>query len=71
MNCETLTEYLDCYDPLVADRAREAFEPLHVPATDAAVNHVQIKEEYDGRRALAFCRAPPQINNAKSQQGRP
>jgi len=38
MNCETLTEYLDRYGSLVADRAREAFEPLHVPATDAAVS---------------------------------
>jgi hypothetical protein len=37
MNCETLQEYLDCYGPLVADRARQAFEPLHVPATDAVV----------------------------------
>jgi hypothetical protein len=37
MNCETLTEYLDRYGPLVAARARAAFEPLHVPATDPAV----------------------------------
>ena len=37
MNCETLKEYLDRYGPLVADRARQAFEPLHVPATDAVV----------------------------------
>ena len=37
MNCETLQEYLDRYGPLVADRARQAFEPLHVPATDAVV----------------------------------
>ncbi len=38
MNCETLQEYLDRYGPLVADRARQAFEPLHVPATDTVVN---------------------------------
>ena len=37
MNCETLQEYLDRYGALVADRARQAFEPLHVPATDAVV----------------------------------
>ena len=37
MNCETIQEYLDRYGPLVADRARQAFEPLHVPATDAVV----------------------------------
>ena len=37
MNCETLQEYLDHYGPLVADRARQAFEPLHVPATDTVV----------------------------------
>ncbi len=37
MNCETLQEYLDCYGSLVAERARQAFEPLHVPATDAVV----------------------------------
>ena len=30
-------EYLDRYGPLVADRARQAFEPLHVPSTDAVV----------------------------------
>ena len=34
MNCETIQEYLDRYGPLVADRARQAFEPLHVPSTD-------------------------------------
>lgn len=38
MNCNTLQEYLDRYGPLVADRARQAFEPLHVPATDAVVD---------------------------------
>jgi hypothetical protein len=37
MNCETLQEYLDRYGALVADRARQAFEPLHIPATDAVV----------------------------------
>ena len=37
MNCETIQEYLDRYGPLVADRARQAFEPLHVPSTDAVV----------------------------------
>ena len=37
MNCETLEEYLDRYGQLVADRARQAFEPLHVPSTDAVV----------------------------------
>jgi hypothetical protein len=37
MNSKTLQPYLDRYGPLVADRARQAFEPLHVPATDAAV----------------------------------
>jgi hypothetical protein len=35
MNCNTLQEYLDRYGALVADRARQAFEPVHVPATDA------------------------------------
>ena len=38
MECTTLQEYLDRYGPLVADRARQAFEPLHVPATDAVVS---------------------------------
>ena len=37
MNCETLREYMDRYGPLVAERARQAFEPLHIPATDAVV----------------------------------
>jgi len=37
MNCNTLQEYLDRYGPLVADRARQAFEPLHVPATNPVV----------------------------------
>ena len=45
MNCDTLISYLDAYGPLVADRARQAFEPLHVPATDAAI-------ELDLRRPL-------------------
>ena len=37
MNCTTIQEYLDRYGPLVADRDRQAFEPLHVPATDPVV----------------------------------
>lgn len=37
MDCKTLKEYMDRYGPLVADRARQAFEPLHVPATDPPV----------------------------------
>jgi hypothetical protein len=37
MNCNTLREYLDRYGALMAERARQAFEPLHVPATDAVV----------------------------------
>jgi hypothetical protein len=37
MNCETLKEYLDRYGSLVAERARRAFEPLHVPSTDVAI----------------------------------
>ena len=37
MNCKTLQDYLDRYGPLVADRARQAFEPLHVPSSDAVV----------------------------------
>ena len=37
MNCETLQDYLDRYGPLVAERARQAFEPLHVPTTDAVI----------------------------------
>ena len=37
MNCVTIQEYLDRYGPLVADRARQAFEPLHVPSTDAVI----------------------------------
>ncbi len=37
MICENLKEYLDRYGPLVAERARQAFEPLHVPSTDAVV----------------------------------
>ena len=36
---------MDRYGPLVADRARQAFEPLHVPATDAVV-------ELDLKRAM-------------------
>jgi hypothetical protein len=38
MNCVTIQEYLDRYGSLVADRARQAFEPLHVPSTDAVVS---------------------------------
>ena len=37
MHCETLQDYLDRYGPLVAERARQAFEPLHVPTTDAVI----------------------------------
>ena len=37
MNCDTLQSYLDRYGPLVADRARQAFEPLHVPTTDSVI----------------------------------
>jgi len=37
MDCKTVKEYMDRYGPLVADRARQAFEPLHVPATDPVV----------------------------------
>jgi hypothetical protein len=37
MDCKTLKEYMDRYGPLVAERARQAFEPLHVPATDTVV----------------------------------
>ena len=37
MNATTLADYLDTYGPLVADRARAAFEPLHVPSTDPVV----------------------------------
>ena len=37
MNCETLQDYLDRYGPLVAERARQAFEPLHVPTTDSVI----------------------------------
>jgi hypothetical protein len=37
MNCKTLPEYLDRYGSLVADRARQAFEPLHVPSSDTVV----------------------------------
>lgn len=37
MDCKTLKEYMDRYGPLVADRARQAFEPLHVPATDPVI----------------------------------
>jgi hypothetical protein len=37
MNCETVKEYLDRYGSLVAERARQAFEPLHVPSTDTVV----------------------------------
>ena len=37
MNCTTLSEYLDRYGQLVADRARQAFEPLHVPAANPMV----------------------------------
>lgn len=37
MNCTTLKEYMDRYGPLVADRAKQAFEPLHVPAADPVI----------------------------------
>jgi SNF2 family DNA or RNA helicase len=37
MNCVTIQQYLDRYGPLVAERARQAFEPLHVPASDSIV----------------------------------
>ena len=42
MLCETLTDYVDQYGHLVADLARQAFEPLHVPSTDAVVD-VELK----------------------------
>ena len=38
MNCTTLQSYLDRYGTLVADRARQAFQPLHVPASDPVVS---------------------------------
>jgi len=38
MNATTLTDYLSKYGGALADRAREAFEPLHVPSTDAVVS---------------------------------
>ena len=50
MNCTNLQAYLDRYGSLVADRARQAFEPLHVPATDAVV-------ELDLKRAMLPARA--------------
>src|SRR4051812_29240030 len=37
MLCNTVQGYLDRYGSLVAERARQAFEPLHVPATDRAL----------------------------------
>ena len=37
MNCTNLQEYLDRYGTLIAERARQAFEPLHVPTTDAVI----------------------------------
>ena len=37
MNCTTLESYITEYGSLIADRARQAFEPLHVPSTDAVV----------------------------------
>lgn len=37
VGCKTLQEYLNRYGSLIADRARQAFEPLHVPSTDAVV----------------------------------
>ena len=45
MNCATVKEYLDRYGALVAERAREAFEPLHIPSADAVV-------ELEIRRAM-------------------
>ena len=37
MNCASLADYIAEYGSLIADRARAAFEPLHVPSTDAVV----------------------------------
>jgi SNF2 family DNA or RNA helicase len=42
MICETLASYLETYGALVADRARQAFEPLHVPSMDPPVS-LQLK----------------------------
>ena len=50
MNATTLSMYLDAYGQLVADRARQAFEPLHVPATDPVV-------ELDLKRPLLAAQA--------------
>ena len=50
MHATTLQEYLTDYGALVADRARQAFEPLHVPSTDAAI-------ELDLRRPMLDAQA--------------
>jgi superfamily II DNA or RNA helicase len=37
MECKNRKDYLARYGPLIAERARAAFQPLHVPASDAVV----------------------------------
>jgi hypothetical protein len=80
MNCNTLKEYLDRYGALVADRARQAFEPLHVPTSDAVVTldlkrpmlpaqaHVvtAAKKTLDRQKAVLLC---CECGTGKSQMG--
>ena len=65
MNCETLKEYLDRYGSLVADRARQAFEPLHVPATDGVVK-LDLKRSMLPAQAHVVTAAVKTLNHQKS-----
>ena len=65
MNCETLQEYLDCYGSLVADRARQAFEPLHVPATDAVIK-LDLKRSVLPAQAHVVTAAVKTLNHQKA-----
>ncbi|MGA2501208.1 MAG: hypothetical protein ABSH20_26005 [Tepidisphaeraceae bacterium] len=65
MICETLQEYLDRYGPLVADRARQAFEPLHIPATDAAVT-LELKRPMLPAQAHVVTAAVKTLNRQKA-----
>ena len=65
MNCETLQEYLDRYGSLVADQARRAFEPLHVPATDGVVS-LELKRPMLPAQAHVVTAAVKTLNHQKA-----
>ena len=65
MNCETLQDYLDRYGSLVAERARQAFEPLHVPTKEPAIT-LDLKRAMLPAQAHAVTAAVKTLKRQKS-----